>query len=224
MTMDTGCFSCWGAKSFDGLVRPVIQYEEEAEVVITRKFGSILYSDMTVTPVIITGTKLTGIVTGKTPIGVVFDTDEKLAVALEDAPDQLQWGTNPIQIWGRCVNTPIYCSKEKGKENTVYLINNVDWFYRYPAAEYCYNYTTTGTKIGDWFLPSYGELSKIYKQKDDINIVLDLLDKPLIKDEYYWSSTEAGAGAAWILYMANNEHHAIAKDKEKNLRPIMQYK
>lgn len=106
--------------------------------------GDILYSDKTTSPIV---------VKGKTPIGVVVSVEQRFAISLDEA--SRAWLTDKISylsIQDRLLGT--------GKARTKILHD----FYgeNAPAAEYCYTYKTEGTKAGDWFLPSYYELSQIY--------------------------------------------------------------
>jgi len=76
----------------------------------------------------------------------------------------------------------------KGKSNTEKLMTgtNKDSF---AAAKACYDYeytnTETGVKYDDWFLPSIGELNKMYEVKDK-------LDSVSVNSDLYWSSTGYG--------------------------------
>lgn len=106
--------------------------------------GDILYSDKTTSPIVIKG---------KTPIGVVVSVEQRFAISLDEAlRTWIEPESFPSQVKDRLSGT--------GKARTKILHD----FYGAdaPAAEYCYTYKTEGTKAGDWFLPSYYELSQIY--------------------------------------------------------------
>lgn len=62
-----------------------------------------------------------------------------------------------------------------------------------PAACCCNVYKTLGTKSGDWYLPSCGELYSIYINKNIINSVRSQLLGNGYKDGEYWSSRECTA-------------------------------
>ncbi len=178
--------------------------------------GAILYSDMTVT---------TGIVTGKTAIGVVFDTNKRLAVALTESSSTLTWGGygTDISTLENCTSEPLSCGTD-GKANTTAIIaygkaNNIS----YPAAEYCNKYTTTGTTAGDWHLPSYAELKSIYNAKSMINATLNLLGKSSLTEGVYWSSTETSSGISWTLYMANGNYYYNYKNYSYYVRPVLAF-
>lgn len=178
--------------------------------------GAILYSDMTVT---------TGIVTGKTPIGVVFDTNKRLAVAIDQSSSTLTFGGYGTDIPSlvNCTSEPLSCGTD-GKANTAAIIaygksNGIS----YPAAEYCNKYTTTGTKAGDWHLPSYAELKSIYNAKSMINATLSLLGKSSLTESYYWSSTEYGSYGSWILCMNNGSNSYDNKNYYYYVRPVLAF-
>ena len=167
----------------------------------------ILYSDMTVDDKIIKG---------KTPIGIVLDTNKRLAVALDQSSSRLEWGgyLTDIPSLKNCSSEPFSCGTD-GKANTAAIIafgkaNNIS----YPAAEYCNKYTTPGTKAGDWHLPSYAEQRSIYKARNMVDATLKLLGKPLLSemDGPYWSSTEYDSIFTWE-YLNDDYYNAYATKK-----------
>lgn len=68
----------------------------------------------------------------------------------------------------------------------------------YPAACCCWRYHTEGTKQGDWYLPSCGELGYIMPKFNKINEAITKLINGygsnfgvvLLSNHYYWSSSE----------------------------------
>ena len=54
----------------------------------------------------------------------------------------------------------------------------------------CDRYSTPGTKSGDWYLPSIGELYQIYANKAAINEKRTAIKDSGFHDYYYWSSRE----------------------------------
>ena len=59
-----------------------------------------------------------------------------------------------------------------------------------PAACCCVAYSTPGTKPGDWYLPSIGELYEIYANKTAINEKRTAIKGSGFYDSFYWSSRE----------------------------------
>lgn len=115
--------------------------------------GDILYSDKSFA---------SNLVPSKTPIGVVFDVEKRLAVALKSEAKYIfesDHGTAEI-IDG--------ISADDGKLNTKLILafmekSNAEQPYEihYPAVEYAANYSTAGTRVGDWYLPSSLEGEKM---------------------------------------------------------------
>ena len=139
------------------------------------KAGDILFSDKSCSSVFITT---------KTAIGVVLCPVNRLAVALDEK--SLEWGGYNKEIGSAARGT-------SGKSNTAAILaygkaNNIS----YPAAEYCNKYSTSGTKAGDWFLPSLEELKLLSNNFSEINNSLKVLGKVMDDTEsgYYWSSSE----------------------------------
>lgn len=103
----------------------------------TVREGDYLYSDMTTSPVLISGKKV---------IGVVYSIRNRLAISLEEKA--LVWAKKDSS----CEKTNIPGTEEDGftATNNIYNMCGSDA----PAAEYCMTYATEGTKAGDWFIPS----------------------------------------------------------------------
>ena len=218
-----------------GSFNPIINYASKQKIDFVFengketecKIGDILYSDKKC--------YFGGLAAGKTPIAIVFDIDKRLAVALENSPD-LSWATYEFDI-------PILKNYEndidaendfKGKENTKTIVNYCKANSKScPAAEYANNYTTEGTKAGDWYLPALGELKVIADRlynKDingTINVNLERLGKEEV-DTYFcglWSSTEINSYAAGALY---NDNDGFYNSKAKNysyyhVRPVLAF-
>ena len=122
--------------------------------------GDILYDDF----------KCRNSSCGHTPIAVIYDTENRLAISMSDL-SKLQWCTvdnvfdYDIPELENCTahQSPIKGCGVDGKKNTQIIIdfgkaNNVS----YPAAEYCYNLTWGDVPVGTWWLPSMEELYNIF--------------------------------------------------------------
>lgn len=161
----------------------------------TLAIGSILYSDKSVS---------TDIVSGKVPIGVVFDTTNRLAVSIQ--------GTSGI--WGPQVDLPELenCSSmnnasmengkmicaTNGKMNTSLIVAyQKSSGQSFPAANYCSLYVTTGTTAGSWFLPSAAEVQTLSQNREKVNATLTNLGKPVLFSKALHTSNEAGANSSW---------------------------
>ena len=53
----------------------------------------------------------------------------------------------------------------------------------------------------DWYIPSLGELYRIFINKKAINAALEFAKGDKLQDRWYWTSTEFSATSAWGLYL-----------------------
>lgn len=53
----------------------------------------------------------------------------------------------------------------------------------------------------DWYIPSLGELYRIFINKKAINAALEFAKGDKLQDRWYWTSTEISATGAWDLYL-----------------------
>ena len=51
----------------------------------------------------------------------------------------------------------------------------------------------------DWYIPSLGELYRIFINKKAINAALEFAKGDVLQDRWYWTSTEGSATRAWYL-------------------------
>lgn len=51
----------------------------------------------------------------------------------------------------------------------------------------------------DWYIPSLGELYRIFINKKAINAALEFAKGDKLQDRWYWTSTESSAASAWFL-------------------------
>lgn len=174
--------------------------QEEIDGNAVGHVGDILYSDKTFS---------TELIKSKTPIGVVFDEANHLAVSLDQT--QLAWANSyeDIPTLGNC-SDGLTCSTN-GKQNTEAIINYGKANNKgYPAAEYCVAYKPstvyqdeTWYAAGAWFLPSVKELNTLYANKAAVNAALTKVNATTLGNEYYWSSTEYINNLAWLLRMSD---------------------
>lgn len=55
----------------------------------------------------------------------------------------------------------------------------------------------------DWYIPSLGELYRIFINKKAINAALEFAKGDKLQDRWYWTSTESSATGAWHLYLSD---------------------
>lgn len=59
-------------------------------------------------------------------------------------------------------------------------------------------------KLADeWYIPSLGELYRIFINKKAINAALEFAKGDKLQDRWYWTSTESSATGAWYLYLSD---------------------
>lgn len=68
-------------------------------------------------------------------------------------------------------------------------------------------------KLADgWYIPSLGELYRIFINKKAINAALEFAKGDKLQDRWYWTSTEISATSAWGLYLnGGNTNYWFAK-------------
>ncbi len=72
----------------------------------------------------------------------------------------------------------------------------------------------------DWYIPAIGELYVMYLMKNQINKALEYIGAELIKDTWYWSSTEYSATHASSMNFANGRFDNDSKTYEGSVRPV----
>ena len=55
----------------------------------------------------------------------------------------------------------------------------------------------------DWYIPSLGELYRIFINKKAINAALEFAKGDKLQDRWYWTSTECSASGAWGLFLSD---------------------
>ena len=123
--------------------------------------GDILFSD---------GTCSANKVSGKTPIAVVVYKSGNCGQALAlKSLGKFQWGG-----YGTDISTLPNLSTSQASKDVASCENSAKIRAQgnsstYRAVWAAYNYTTTGTKVGDWCLPAAGIFTSIYNNQSTIN-------------------------------------------------------
>ena len=149
--------------------------------------------------------------------GVVFYTigsRNGLMVSLEET--ELTWcdpahiicetgATNPYDGWN---NTNIVTAN--------YDLQNfpaIDWSYQRNTWHHVhYPHKLIGSK--QWYVPSSTEMRYLLMNQEAVNVTLDSLGYPTLKDKTYWSSTELGTKSAAVLQMQDSS--IIVREAVKN--------
>ena len=188
--------------------------------------AKILYGD---------GTISREIVAGKTVIGVVFDENNRLAVALSQT--QLGWIEGPYSV-STHVPSLESCDSENniltcginGKQNTATIVSyGKTKGYGYSAAEYCITYKPSATQtqawyaVGQWFLPSVKELNILAQNKEAVNAALQQINAVKLNDDSYWSSTGTSVNNAWLVAMDYGTRHNMPPYLGYSVRAVVKY-
>ena len=180
--------------------------------------GDILYSDMSCN---------TNVVVSKTPIGVIFDITNKLAIGLEES--RQYWSTTEFDVPGlsNITSSSAVTADWQGKNNTRVVLEYCKTNGKScPAFEDVNSYKTEGTQAGDWYLPAMGELNAIYGNKDVLNITLGKIGGTKLGANNYWSSSENSISNAWELYFGNGNVDYSAKYDYRHwryVRPVLAF-
>ena len=173
------------------------------------------------------------------PVGIVFDTTNKLAVALTDinssgsaGSSTMMWATGyyDIPTLGNC--TDLTTCGVDGRANTTAILNCGSSCGTTPAATATNSYEPSGCskdfcKKTKWFLPSMRDLITLYNAKSYVNASLSLTASSgatTLTESYYWSSTEYSNYGAWILGMSDGNRGAFSKYLNgRYVRPVVKY-
>lgn len=69
----------------------------------------------------------------------------------------------------------------------------------------------------DWYIPSLGELYRIFINKKAINAALEFAKGDKLQDRWYWTSTECSVTYAWLLYLNDGStYYWYAKASDTN--------
>ena len=166
--------------------------------------GSILNSDMSCSP---------SKVSGKTPIGVVSYISGSKRIAINLVHTSMAWSSSYTDISG----IPNYSSSPhtidfNGKSNTAAWVSHYGSSVTNYAPGYCYNFTTTGTSKGQWYLPAQGELyASVWTNKSTVNAGLSAAGGTSIQNGWHWSSSEYNDNNAWEVNAYNGAVTSINK-------------
>ena len=135
--------------------------------------------------------------------GVVFwlspDGDEGLMVALEDASEGCQWGeaVDALTLINKPFNSPLALEDVSGNTNTRCISNHQGTDNEYAASLVDF--------ANGWYLPSVGELRKLYAALPLIESSLSIAGGSTLTEDTYWSSTEySGSDAATAVFSMGN--------------------
>ena len=182
--------------------------------------GDILFSD---------GTCSANTVSGKTPIAVVVYISSEgcgQAMALKSI-GFYAWGG-----YGTDISTLPSLSKEQASQDYASCENSAIIRAQgnsstYPAVWAAYNYSTEGTKVGDWCLPAAGIFTSIYNNQSTINTGFSRAGgTQFTSSTYAWSSSEDYGGnghRAWTSYSGRYGLYFDYKNISREVRPVLAF-
>ena len=158
--------------------------------------GDILFSD---------GTCSANTVSGKTPIAVVVyksgNCGQALALNSVGGGTTYKWSTEYVDISTLPNLSTSQASQDYASCENSAKIRAQGNSSTYPAVWAAYNYTTTGTKAGDWCLPAAGIFTSYYNNQSVINTGFSRAGgTKFTTSTYAWSSSEYDTTWAWYSY------------------------
>ena len=183
------------------------------------EIGSILYSDMTCS---------TKAKAGKTAIGVVVYVDATgagQAMAL-DSIGIYEWGGYGTDISG----LPNYTSTSTASkdyascENSKIIMAAGDKN-KYPAVWAANEYSTEGTKAGDWCLPAAGIFTSYYNNQTSVNLGFERVNgTKFTTSTYAWSSSESNNfSARYSSFSSSYGLNYRNKGYNREVRPVIEF-
>ena len=167
------------------------------------------------------------VVIAKTPIGVIFDITNKLAVGLGKIGAEY-WSIEYFDVPGlsNITSFSAVTGDWQGKKNTQIMLEYCKANgKRCPAFEYVNSYKTEGTQAGDWYLPAMGELNAMYENKNVLNTTLNKIGGEILTG-VYWSSSEYSTNDAWGLNFDSSGGGAgyyYKYGEYRRLRPVLAF-
>ena len=182
--------------------------------------GSILFNDFTCSD---------DVVSGKTPIGVVVYKDGKgggqaMALNSVNGGTRYKWSTEYVDISGLTnYGSKLSASQDFASCENSEKIRAQGTSSTYPAVWAAYNYTTTGTKVGDWCLPAAGIFTSYYNNQNIINTGFSRAGgTQFTTSTYAWSSSEYSSVYAWTSYFLSSYGlYDYGKGTSYEVRPVV---
>lgn len=180
------------------------------------------------------------LISGKTPMGVVFHVDETgihgLAVALTETSKVFSLSTPQLIMSQAFVYTKNAICDMDGEANTLHLkttdeaYSGVDFVTDATAASYCYYFNhSTLTADGEghgWYLPSFAELCILQGNAWEVKQTMNRLCQTNaayhnFASQRYWSSTFRSGSQAWMFVDSNWTAYDLSNSG--GVRPVMKF-
>ena len=186
------------------------------------KIGSIFYSDWTCSSGSLTS--------GKTPIAVVVYTNGEghgQAMALKSS-GKYKWSNGIVDLsLNNFTSDKIASTDFQSCTNTIIITVAGDKS-EYPAAWAAKEYSTDGTKAGDWCLPAAGIMTSIKNNMSAINAGFILGNGTQLKSSILWTSSEFYNDAAHVSafdydYGLHDDRDHGYKGSSYDVRPVLEF-
>ena len=176
-----------------------VSYDAQYQFTFTRSRSLVAHFGLmgSVGSIIVNADGSKGVVFWQSPEG-----DEGLMVALEDASDGCNWGNdiNSLTLIDKPFLLPVALEDVSGNTNTRCIRKHLDTLSGVYAAN------VVDFEHG-WYLPSAGELRKLYAALPLIENALSVAGGVTLTNSTYWSSTEYGSSqAATATFSMSNEN------------------
>ena len=214
-------WNCDLANKIDELEQKIEQSQGgSGGVSSTCKLGSILFSDKTCGD---------DVQYGKTPIGVVvyLGGSGGQALALNDFDKYYQWSINYETDIPGLTNYTTYTSITTdfaSCENSKIIMAAGDES-KYPAVWAVNEYSTEGTKAGDWCLPAAGIFTSYYNNQTSVNLGFERVNgTKFTSSTMARSSSEYDTNYAWtsrFIYSYGVDYYA--KTTSFEVRPVIEF-
>ena len=182
--------------------------------------GDILYSDGTCSP---------QKVSGKTPIAVVVykSADGNCAQAMAlNSIGSYSWSSEYVDLSLNNFTSDQAASTDYQSCTNTVIITAAGDKSKYPAAWAAKEYSTEGTKAGDWCLPAGGIMTSIKNNMSVINAGFILTGGTQIgTSSYYWSSSENDRLYAWSSGFSDDSglYGYNFKTYSLEVRPVLEF-
>jgi len=130
-----------------------------------------------------------------------------LIAAASDNTNGVAWGCRSTDVTGAS-GTAI----GTGTQNTTDIITGCGTAGIPARVAFDYSVTENGVTYGDWFLPSYDELTKLYTNRSAIG------GFTTSNGTYYWSSSEVSSTLATTIHFYNGTQTSADKNSTSNYR------
>lgn len=162
-------------------------------------------------------------------VGVWIQEGGKLIVVAKDQQASTKWATSNVSGGTTAKGREAAIADMDGRANTSTIITTLGD--NAPAAKFCHEYYPSNVDAanafvgaGRWWLPSAGELWMIWSHLLEVNRILAQIGgTALNRSQWYWSSTEYSAAAAWYLSFSTGSFDGGYKANEYSVRPVSSF-